>query len=89
MIRKLEYEDYDLASEILWKSFYDAEKHGIAMSDGVFREFMMAIEFIPGALPAGSIQYSAAFDVDAAQLEEFETHFPPKVKRAKKDTDLA
>ena len=61
--------------------FYDAEKHGISMPDGVFRDVMMAIEFIPGALPAGSIRYSDFFEVDAAQLEEFEKQFPHKVKR--------
>ena len=69
--------------------FYDAEKHGIAMSDGEFRDVMMSIEFIPGALHAGSVRYADAFAVDAAQLEEFETHFPPKVKREARSTDLA
>ena len=68
--------------------FYDAEKHGISMPDGVFRDVMMAIEFIPGALPAGSIRYSDAFEVDAAQLEEFEKQFPHKVKREARSTDL-
>lgn len=69
--------------------FYDAEKHGISMSDGKFRDFMMAIEFIPGTLHAGSVRYADAFAVDAAQLAEFETHFPPKVKREARNTDLA
>ena len=61
--------------------FYDAEKHGICMPDGVFRDCMMAIEFIPGALKAGSIRYADPFEVDPARLEEFEKQFPPKVKR--------
>ena len=31
MIRKLEYEDFDKASDVLWRSFYDAEKHNTSM----------------------------------------------------------
>lgn len=69
--------------------FHDAEKHGIAMPDGEFRDVMMAIEFIPGALPAGAVRYADAFDVDKAQLEEFEKQFPPKVKREARSTDIA
>lgn len=69
--------------------FYDAQKHGISMPDGVFRDVMMAIEFTPGALHAGSVRYADAFVVNAAQLEEFESHFPPKIKREARSTDLA
>lgn len=68
--------------------FYDAEKHGIAMPDGTFSDCMMAIEFIPGALHAGTACYADAFNVDQARLTEFEKQFPPKVKRAAKSTDL-
>ena len=68
--------------------FYDAEKHGISMSDGAFSDCMMAIEFIPGALPAGSICYADAFFVDPERFAEFDKQFPPKVKRERCATDL-
>ena len=68
--------------------FYDAEKHGISMPDGVFRDVMMAMEFIPGALHAGSVRYAEPFDVDPARLIEFEKQFPHKVKREARSTDL-
>ena len=68
--------------------FYDAENHGISMSDGVFSDCMMAIEFIPGSLPAGSICYADAFFVDPERFAEFDKQFPPKVKRERCATDL-
>lgn len=68
--------------------FYDAEKHGISMTDGTFSDCMMAIEFIPHALHAGSVRYADAFLVDPVRFAEFDKQFPPKVKRPARPTDL-
>lgn len=63
--------------------FADAEKWGITTAEGDSGPWLMAIEFIPGALHAGRIHHAAPFEVDPVQLEEFETHFPFKEKRYK------
>ena len=43
-IRELEYEDYDAASKLLWKSFYEAEKHTASMEGmEIFRDLTSAV----------------------------------------------
>ena len=43
-IRELEYEDYDAASGLLWKSFYEAEKHTATMEGmELFRDLTAAV----------------------------------------------
>lgn len=61
--------------------FHDAAQHGIVMPDGSTGPWLMAQEFIPGALRSGCLHFAPQFDTDSAQLAEFETHFPHKEKR--------
>ena len=43
--------------------------------------WLMAQEFIPGALHSGCLHFAPQFFTDPAQLAEFETRFPAKEKR--------
>ena len=61
--------------------FYDGARHGIVMPDGSGGPWLMAQEFIPGALHRGCLHFAPQFDTDPAQLAEFETHFPAKEKK--------
>ena len=61
--------------------FYDGARHGVVMPDGSGGPWLMAQEFIPGALHSGCLHFPPQFDTDPAQLAEFETHFPHKEKR--------
>lgn len=60
MIRKLKYEDFEKASEILWKSFYEAEKHNTSM-DGMeyFRDLTTPVSLSMNTFDDSIVLYGA------------------------------
>ncbi|MDO5293940.1 MAG: N-acetyltransferase [bacterium] len=69
-------------------SKYDVHMEGIPKEN--VASFFMALELDEGALAdySGLIQFDPAFEPGIEELEQFETQFPPKVKREKRKSDL-
>lgn len=62
--------------------FLGADTWGVTTADGLNFDAFMGIELSPGALgpSGGRLRESPVFEVDPAQLEEFETRFPFREK---------
>lgn len=69
--------------------FVNAGKYGIRTSEGANFEPFMALELSPGSLDgiSGKFYEDAAFQIDPAELEEFEKQFPYREKHVT-DTQL-
>ena len=62
--------------------FQPAEAFGLTTSEGRFHKALQALELAPGALAgiSGRFFEGEAYHVNPAELEEFDSQFPPKEK---------